>query len=157
VRGRRLERAAIFLAIAFSTVAASSSCRRGPTRREERLIAQLDSMRAQFKATREVRDDLASRARTVLIDSLGVEHLRLLGLHDPLHDLEADLRLHPELIPVSPRGGESFGFHGTIYLLTEKWVLAEFNDGLVGGSMILEFTVGDSARITWKPITWAWG
>mgnify|MGYP006864899488 FL=1 len=126
----------------------------GRDARQGELVAQVDSLQALLRETRQVREDLEGRARPIELTKWQLDHLREKGLKDPLVDLARDLRAHPELIPrnPAPQGGGGFGFYDPegIHLLTTRWVLAYFEDGHVSGHMILEFSVGDSGQIAWK-------
>lgn len=135
-----------------------SGCSRDNSQREARLIAEIDSLRAFIQTTREQRDDVDQGALPVLISDHELTDLQRQGLSDPLVDIARDLRAHPELLPENPvpEWGGKFGFYDPegIHLLTSKWVLAAFDDGHGGGHMLLEFVVGDSGKIVWKPIKW---
>jgi hypothetical protein len=80
-----------------------------------------------------------------------IETLRSRGLADPVADLRADLAKHPELIPFPGVEGGTMGFYdpGGIQVLDERWVYARFEDGHIGGTLLLEYAV-DGGRIHWK-------
>ena len=46
------------------------------------------------------------------------------------------------------------GFYSedNIWILTKKWALALFEDGHIGGYILLEYTVSDNGEISWKVI-----
>lgn len=63
-----------------------------------------------------------------------------------------DLIKHPELIPHNGVLGGKMGFYreSDIKVLNDKWVFAEFEDGHIGGAMLLEYKVSKDGAITWK-------
>ena len=83
-----------------------------------------------------------------------IEELRKKGLNNPVADLIADLQRHPEFIPHKGvlGGTMAFGFPEKIHVLTDKYVLAYFEDGHIAGWMLLEYTVAKGAKIYWQII-----
>jgi hypothetical protein len=83
------------------------------------------------------------------LTSLDVERLREKGLEDPVADIEASLQEEKDLIPYEGVMGGTMDFY-EIHVLTSRWVLAYFEDGHVGGYMLLEYDVSQSGDISWK-------
>lgn len=116
----------------------------------------IDSLRAEIRRSRLADADRPEPASTA-IDGLSpreIEALRARGLADPVADLKADLAKHArELIPVPAVLGGTMGFHrpDRIRVLNGRWVCADFDDGHIGGSMLLEYQV-ESGRIAWRAI-----
>ena len=69
--------------------------------------------------------------------------------------LATDLMGHKELIPYKGVMGGTMGFYSKkdIHVLTSRWVLAAFEDGHIGGHMLLEYTVSPRGDIKWKVIS----
>lgn len=89
------------------------------------------------------------------IDQLDIDHLKELGLRDPVRDLITDLQRHPEVLPFQPpRGASRFGFYDStqIRVLTGDWVYAYTEDGHVARPVLLKYKVGEGGRIEWKVI-----
>lgn len=65
--------------------------------------------------------------------------------------IAADLAAHPELIPFPGVLGGTMGFYdpGQIYVLTNQWVVAGFEDGHVGGYIFLKYEQ-KAGKIIWK-------
>ncbi len=79
-----------------------------------------------------------------------IEQLKRKGLADPIQDLAVDLVKHPELIPMEPVLGGTMDFwRDAVMVLGPGRVRAEFEDGHIGGHMILEYQVSDSGKISW--------
>ena len=80
--------------------------------------------------------------------------LKQLGLTDPLEVLVEDLRAHPELIPYEGIHGGTMAFYNptAIRVLTRRWVLAAFDDGHIGGYLLLSFEVSEDKTIKWRVI-----
>ena len=89
-----------------------------------------------------------AQARGTLLDDAGIEQLRQKGLTDPPRQLRDSLNAHPELIPFEPVLGGTMMFD-EIAVLQDPFVFANFDDGHIDGSMLLEYEV-DSGRIHWK-------
>jgi len=84
---------------------------------------------------------------------LGDTELKEKGLKDPINDLKLDLIKHPELISEEPVLGGTMGFYeDSIQIITKRWVLASFEDGHIGGHILLEYTVSDEGVISWQVI-----
>ena len=83
------------------------------------------------------------------------ERLQEQGLADPEADLASDLMQHNELIPYEGVMGGTMGFYSKedIYVLSPRWVLAAFEDGHIGGRMLLEYTVSPGSDIHWRVLS----
>jgi hypothetical protein len=83
-----------------------------------------------------------------------IEELKRKGLKDPVKDIALDLMRHDELIPYEGVLGGKMGFYSEegIWILTERWVLAYFEDGHIGGYMLLEYEVSSDGKISWRVI-----
>ena len=110
--------------------------------------ASADSMQALLRKTQQQ-----------IVDQPGlypwdILELKRKGLRDPVHDITADLMGHSELIPYEGVLGGTMGFYSEdmIHVLTARWVLAAFEDGHIGGNMLLEYRVSGEGEITWSVI-----
>jgi len=76
-------------------------------------------------------------------------------LPNPVEDLVADLMQHKELIPFKGVLGGTMGFYSKkdIYVLTSRWVLASFEDGHIGGKILLEYWISPQGKIQWKVLS----
>ena len=61
---------------------------------------------------------------------------------------------HRELIPYEGVMGGTMGFYSQkdIHILSSRWVLAAFEDGHIGGHMLLEYRVDPGGKIHWRVI-----
>jgi len=86
------------------------------------------------------------------IDEHQIERLQKKGLSDPVNDLRKDLMGEPELITREGVLGGTMGFYFSegIHVLNERWVFAYFEDGHVGGAMLLRFDILPDGSIQWK-------
>ena len=75
------------------------------------------------------------------------------GFTGKLEDIIIDLQSHQELIPFEGGLGGTMGFYSDkhIHVLTDKWVLAYFEDGHFFGFMLLEYDIKDG-EIIWEVI-----
>ncbi|WP_412851918.1 hypothetical protein [Ectothiorhodospira shaposhnikovii] len=79
-----------------------------------------------------------------------VRRLQRLGLNDPRVQLVADLAAQPELIGHGGVLGGSMHFvPEEIHVLSDRWVLAAFEDGHIRGRMLLEYEVA-FGNIAWQ-------
>ena len=84
-----------------------------------------------------------------------LDNLRLLtGWENPLSVLRDDLISKPEIIPVDPVLGGTMGFYDRegIRLLNDRWAIAWFEDGHIGGYLLLEFGI-EKEKIDWKVLS----
>ena len=94
-----------------------------------------------------------AQARGTLLDDVANELLRQKGLTDPPRQLRDSLAAHPELIPFDPVLGGTMSFN-EIALLQSPFVFANFDDGHIDGSILLEYEVEVGSSIHWKRL-WA--
>jgi hypothetical protein len=104
------------------------------------------------------REDLRVKPETLQerssLRSWEIANLQKNGLPDPEKDLVADLMQHSELIPYEGVMGGTMGFYSKkdIHILSSRWVLASFEDGHIGGRMLLEYRVDPGGKIHWRVI-----
>lgn len=84
-----------------------------------------------------------------------IAHVNKQGISRLKEDLATDLMGHRELIPYKGIMGGTMGFYSkdNIHILTSRWILAAFEDGHIGGHMLLEYTVSPGGEIQWKVIS----
>jgi hypothetical protein len=66
--------------------------------------------------------------------------------------LKGDLMDREELIPFEGQLGGTMDFYDpdSIYILSDRWVYAEFTDGHVQGGMLLEYTFEPGGEVSWR-------
>lgn len=86
-------------------------------------------------------------------DETTIRELQREGFTGQLKDIVADLKMHSELIPYKGVLGGTMGFYDEngIRVLTNRWVLANFQDGHISGCMLLRYDINDGS-ISWKVI-----
>jgi hypothetical protein len=89
-----------------------------------------------------------------LLSRSDIANLQKKGLSDPEKDLVTDLKQHRELIPYEGVMGGTMGFYSQkdIHILSSRWVLAAFEDGHIGGHILLEYRVDPGGEIYWRVI-----
>ncbi len=77
---------------------------------------------------------------------------RITGWSDPEENLINDLISKPDLIPHDPVLGGTMGFYSVddIHLINDRWMLAWFEDGHIGGYVLLEFKIKEDNEIAWQ-------
>lgn len=120
----------------------------------ERMHATLESLRDSLRAgsggSRGPGSTVGAHGGIEGISEAEIAALRDQGLADPVSDIKTDLARHPELIPVAGTPGGTMGFYAydRIWILNGRWAYADFEDGHIGGSMLLEYWV-EGGRIRW--------
>ncbi|MCJ7827677.1 hypothetical protein MUP65_00835 [Patescibacteria group bacterium] len=75
------------------------------------------------------------------------------GFENPVEDIKASLLSHPELIPYEGTlGGTMYLDPNSFSLLNSAWAIVSYEDGHVGGEMILKYTITENGEITWSVI-----
>ena len=90
-----------------------------------------------------------------LLTSWEIAQLTRQGISNPEEDLASDLMQHKELIPYEGVMGGTMGFYSKkdIHVLTSRWVLASFEDGHIGGQMLLRYDVSPGGEIQWRVLS----
>jgi len=116
--------------------------------RNAQLSTEIDNLRLSIK---KYEKQLENRPG---LQSWDIERLRRRGLSDPVKDIVVDLMKHRELIPYEGTLGGTMGFYypDNVWVLTNKWVLASFEDGHMGGYMFLQYKVSENGKISWTVI-----
>jgi hypothetical protein len=93
--------------------------------------------------------------RPSLLTSWDITQLKRKGISNPEEDLVSNLMQHKELIPYEGVMGGTMGFYSSkdIHILSSRWVLASFEDGHIGGHMLLEYRVDPGGRIHWRVLS----
>ena len=95
-----------------------------------------------------------SPPNTINLYDWDIKRFKEKGLTDPVKDIIADLKKHRELIPYKGVLGGTMEFYDReIWILNNKWVFAYFEDGHIGGYLLLEYNISNDGKIEWKRIT----
>ncbi len=82
------------------------------------------------------------------------ERLRKLGYRNPEEELVAELIERPDLLPpIGQVGGTPYFVPGQTHLLTDRWVLATFEDGHVRGRALFAFEPTETG-LDWRLVSW---
>jgi len=92
---------------------------------------------------------------TIDLSATDIICMKKKGINDPVQNLIKDLKEHPEIIPYEGTlGGQmNFYFEKKIWILTNKWVLAYFEDGHIGGYLLLQYNINNAGKISWELIS----
>lgn len=84
------------------------------------------------------------------LDEMQLNHLKSMGLENPVEDLRSNLLSRSDLImQKSESGGRmDFYFPSAIHILNTRWAMAYFEDGHYAGSVLLKFSVHED-EVTW--------
>jgi|AntRauTorcE11898_2_1112593.scaffolds.fasta_scaffold42517_1 hypothetical protein len=115
----------------------------------EEQLGDLDSLERVIKS-QQIEIEQISQASDP-INTFQLKMLRQKGLENPHETLLNDLQSKREMITYEGVLGGQMQFRN-VYLLTGKWLMAEFDDGHIQGYALLEFTVDSPENIEWKVI-----
>ena len=75
-------------------------------------------------------------------------------MEDPINYIKKDLVKRNDLIPYEAVVGGTMGFYdeNRIHILNHRWVYAHFEDGHIGGEMLLKYDLTDNGKIDWQVI-----
>lgn len=142
--------------IVVSLALGLAGCGKSPSTDQQMTSAYfrhyLDSLEVELARLRQPTEHPSPRALHP-IDDIYLDILREKGLKDPIHDLVTDLTSHPEIIPGKTAFvGGRFGFYDVagIRVLNQHWVLAPYEDGHVGGDLLLEYDIDKAGKIHWR-------
>ena len=79
------------------------------------------------------------------------DYLKELGIKDPETELLNDLKKQKNIIPYKGILGGTMKIRN-ILVINRKWAVAYFEDGHVGGKLMLEYKIKNDAKIEWKLI-----
>ena len=114
----------------------------------EKLEQRLESLKEKTK------QGTSKSANVIELHSWDIEEMKRRGLKEPVKDIISDLMRHKELIPYKGSVGGTMNFYSEdqIRILTNKWVLAYFEDGHNGWYLLLEYEVTSDGKIKWKAL-----
>lgn len=115
--------------------------------REANLNSQVKDLVKQKEEYTRIIDNFPSNNPDIIVG------LKLKGFEGTVQDIINDLVKHDELIPYKGALGGKMGFYNEdkIYVLSDKWVFAYFEDGHAYGYMLLSYSI-DNNNISWKVI-----
>lgn len=116
------------------------------TKQKAELLTQIEDLESSLNKYQRLLE------RRPGLNSGDLEKFQRRGLKDSLKEIVADLQNHPGLIPYKGIQGGRMGFYfaDMIWVLNKKWVFAYFEDGHIGGCMLLEFKVSQGGKISWR-------
>ncbi|MDA3886010.1 MAG: hypothetical protein PF638_10505 [Candidatus Delongbacteria bacterium] len=113
----------------------------------------VDKLRFDIKQLKKDLENSKIQPRVVNEPELNKYHiidLQRKGLANPEYDLKSDLLRHTELISYDAVLGGTMGFYEEGMRLLDNRLLARFEDGHIGGYMLLEYDVEPEGQINWK-------
>jgi len=114
----------------------------------------VDKLRFEIKQLKKDLENSKIQPKVIKEPELSKYHISSLkkkGLQNPEYDLKSDLLRHSELIPYDPvLGGKMSFFDENSIRLIHGIAFAYFEDGHIGGYMLLEYDVEPKGQINWK-------
>ncbi|SKC73897.1 hypothetical protein [Maledivibacter halophilus] len=129
-------------------------------RNHQSLVEDLNKEIESKENTIKELNEIIKRKDTIIeklpkLDALMLDNLKDKGIDDPIK-IKKDLMNHPELIPYEGSLGGTMSFFSIedIYVLTDKWIFAYFEDGHTLGYMLLRYEIinekENDIKIKWK-------
>jgi len=117
------------------------------TQREVNLTSQISDLKVQVEKYNELIKNSPTNNPDI------ASGLKQRGFNGEVQEIIADLLKHNELIPYDGTLGGTMGFHNRekVFVLSDKWVYAYFDDGHINGYMLLSYSV-NGRNISWKVI-----
>ncbi|MDX9872858.1 MAG: hypothetical protein RBT41_10640 [Clostridia bacterium] len=115
--------------------------------REAELTLEIADLQAQIEQNAELIKAFPSNNPEI------INSLKQQGLNGGLQEIVDDLIKHSELIPYQGVLGGKMDFYSKedIFVISDRWVLAYFEDGHIGGNILLEYRIKNK-NISWKVI-----
>jgi len=117
----------------------------------EKFNIEKKELNAKFKEKEKL---IRMSRNNITLNNYSINKMKEKGLMNPVEDIISDLQKHRELIPYKGVLGGTMAFYdkNEIWVLTDKWVFAYFDDGHISGYLLLQYFVHDNGKITWQKI-----
>jgi hypothetical protein len=125
--------------------------------KEKILIYKITDLEKKYRFSQTTIDHLNKKIAEVeqVLQSIpNPPDLKIDSINDPISYLKKDLIKRNDLIPYTGVLGGTMGFYdeNSIHVLNYKWIYAYFEDGHIGGEMLLEYNILEDGKINWKVI-----
>jgi hypothetical protein len=114
------------------------------------INSKQDSIKELKKSFLKLKNDYP-RLKLFEISEHEVSKLQKKGYKDPKKDFLDNLIQQKNLIPYEGILGGTMRIHDCL-ILNKKWVIACFDDGHIGGELLLEYSIKNNYVIEWKRI-----
>lgn len=125
--------------------------------KEKTLINEINNLEEKYQISQTTIDQLNKKTAKLeqeLQSCPSPPVLEINNIDDPIDYLKKDLVKRKDLIPYKGILGGTMGFYdeNNIHVLNRRWVFAQFEDGHIGGQMLLEYEILKDGKINWKVI-----
>ena len=120
----------------------------------EVLRHQVDSLSLALEQEQQINDSLQLRITAVDSTAGGYPLFfgkKYEGVDDPVQFIKNQLRNQPDKIPLSPVLGGNMEFR-KIDIISEKWLLAIYDDGHVQGKAIMEYDLQQDGSVKYTVV-----
>jgi hypothetical protein len=123
-------------------------------KKTEKYNNEKDELISENKKLKRIESSIKNISEnSIYLYSNDIKDMKEKGLSNPVQDIISNLMKHNELIPYKGvLGGTMRFYEKEIRILTNKWVLAYFEDGHIGGYLLLEYDISNDGKINWKRI-----
>ena len=124
---------------------------------EKILSEKITDLENKYSISRTKIDHLRKKTSNIEKVLQSIPHLpdlKINGTDDPIGHIKKDLIKRNDLIPFEGVLGGTMGFYdeNRIHILNYRWVYAHFEDGHIGGEMLLEYDISEDGKIKWNII-----
>ena len=124
---------------------------------EKILIGKLADLEKQYGISQTTIEHLRKKTADIeqVLQSIPrPPDVKMNDTEDPISHIRKNLIKRSDLIPYEGVLGGTMGFYdeNAIHVLNYRWVYAHFDDGHIGGEMLLEYDISEDGDINWKVI-----
>jgi hypothetical protein len=125
--------------------------------KEKNLINKITDLENKYSISQATIDVLNKKIADIEQVLQSVPHppdLKTNQIDNLISHLKKDLINRNDLIPYQGVLGGTMGFYdeNRIHILNHQWVYAYFEDGHIGGEMLLKYDISGDGKINWKVI-----
>lgn len=117
--------------------------------RTKSLVAENKNLNATIDSLTKLHNKKKNEVNYWYEENYDGEKLIRNGIKNPTEFIENALRGKPELIPLKGVLGGTMSF-GKIQLLSDKWLIADFNDGHIEGKGIYEYKLNKYGKLEFE-------
>lgn len=123
--------------------------------KEKTLINEINNLEEKYQFSQTTIDQLNKKIAKLeqeLQSCPSPPVLEINNIDNPIDYLKKDLIKRKDLIPYKGVLGGTMGFYdeNNIHVLNRRWVFAHFEDGHIGGQVLLEYEILKDGKINWK-------
>ncbi len=144
--------------ITLSIISCSNKSDKSDNSDLKKLSVKIDSMQTELNASIKLIDSLKIQNDSLIKETnywfnekYDANALLNIGINNPKDFIIKSLRAKPEIIPIKAVLGGTMRF-GNVEILSQKWLIANFDDGHILGSAIFKYYLNDKNELEFQVI-----